>query len=77
MTSCYFCKGPVAPARVDYMAQAHNQYVMVRRLAVEQCGQCGEIYLGVTASREIDKAISRAGSPDAHLDVPVILCAEP
>ena len=77
MTTCYFCKGLVGPARVDYMAQAHDQYVMVRRLAVEQCAQCGEIYLSVDASREIDKALARAASPDGHLDVPVVLCAEP
>ena len=77
MKTCYFCKGPVAPARVDYMAQAHNQYVMVQRLAVERCVQCGEIYLDVAASREIDKALARAASPDSHLDIPVVVCSEP
>ena len=74
MKTCYFCKGPVAPAVIDYMASKRGQYVLVADLRVEKCGQCGEVYLDYDAAVRVDEAIARADTADEHLAVPVIRC---
>jgi YgiT-type zinc finger domain-containing protein len=45
MTTCYFCKGRIEPARVDYMYNAAGRYALVRGLPVERCAQCGALFL--------------------------------
>jgi len=72
MTTCYFCKGRIEPARIDYMYNAAGRYALVRGLPVERCAQCGEVYLDDAASRRIDAALANAGAVREHLDVPVV-----
>lgn len=72
MKTCYFCKGPVAPSVVDYMATKGGKYVLISRLPVDKCTQCGEVYLDAEASTRVDDAMSRAGSTTQRLDVPVV-----
>jgi len=74
MKTCYFCKGAVAPERIDHMAQVGTQYVLVRNVQAEVCAQCGEVYLAADASRQIDEAIATAANASEHLTVPVVIC---
>ncbi len=64
----------VASGQVDYMAKRTGGYSLVRNLSAEVCSQCGEVYIDAAVSRQIDDAISKAGSSDEHLDVPVVKC---
>ena len=75
MKTCYFCKGPVAPAHIDHMARVERQYVLVRHVPAEVCSQCGEVYLDANASRHIDEAIAHATNSPERLSVPVVTCA--
>ncbi len=74
MKTCFFCRGTVESGQIDYMAKRSGSYTLVKNLSAEVCGQCGEVYIDAAASRQIDKAISKAGSSDEHLDVPVVKC---
>ena len=74
MNTCYFCKGPVEPGRIDYMASRAGRYALVKDLRVELCGQCGEAYLDDEASRQIDGLLATAASSGEHVDVPVVYC---
>jgi len=72
MRTRYFCKGPVTPRIIEYMAHRSGEYVLVRNLPVEACEQCGEAYLDPSASRRVDEAFSRKGKAQQRLQVPVI-----
>lgn len=72
MSTCYFCKGNVVRARIDYMAQSKGDYVLIRNLPVEQCTQCGEVFLDVPASRQIDAALADAAGADERVEIPVV-----
>ncbi len=72
MKTCYFCQGPIRAAQVDHMAQGNAGYTLVKNLSVEQCGQCGEVYLDEAASKRIDEAVSEAATSREHLRVPVV-----
>jgi len=74
MRTCYLCKGQVRSRNIDYMARKRDRYVLVKDLPVEQCEQCGEVYLDERASQRIDTAIAEAGEADEHLEVPVVHC---
>ncbi len=56
------------------MAKRSGNYTLVKSLSAEVCSQCGEVYIDADASRQIDDAISMAGSSDEHLEVPVVKC---
>ncbi len=71
MKTCYFCKGIVEPARIDYMAGGKHQYVFIRDLAVEKCTQCGEVYFDPDASQQIDAALQGVSTPVDSYAVPV------
>lgn len=72
MKTCYLCKGPIEHTRIDYMANNGGRYALVKDLSVEQCGQCGEVYLDAAASERIDEAMSKADTTREHLNVPVV-----
>ena len=74
MKTCYFCRGPVKHTRIDHMAKNAGRYALVKDLPVEQCGQCGEVYLDAAASKSIDEAVAKAASTREHLNVPVVCC---
>lgn len=74
MKTCYLCKGPVEPGEIDYMANRAGSYTLVKGLTVEQCSQCGEVYLDGAASKRIDAALAAAATTHEHLDVPVVQC---
>ena len=74
MKTCYFCKGPVEPAHIEYMASRAGHYILVKDLPVELCRQCGEVYLDDTASRQIDEAVSDVAKAEQHLNIPVVHC---
>lgn len=75
MKTCYFCKGPIVNRRLDYMANKKGQYVLVRRLLVESCRQCGEVYLDASASSMIDKALREIERTHEHMAVPIVSLA--
>ena len=72
MKKCYFCRGTIERARIEYMARSEGGYVLVRDLPVERCTQCGEVYLDEAASKEVDTALSNAGQAAERLEVPVV-----
>ena len=72
MKTCYFCRGPVEARTIDYMARRGDTYTLVKGLRAEVCGQCGEIYLGIEASKAIDRALDETGASKESVVVPVV-----
>ena len=72
MKTCYFCRGPVEPGVVDHMAHRGSKYVLIRGLKAEVCGQCGEVYLDLAASRCVDAALVAMDRAEERMTVPVV-----
>jgi hypothetical protein len=51
-----------------------EDYFLVRRLPVERCTQCGEVYLDHEAAMIVDKAAQHLPDAEEHLSVPVMTC---
>lgn len=71
MNTCYFCRGTVEPAIVDYMTHDQAGYLLVKELAVHRCTQCHEIYLDPQSLRVIEKARRCRAEANEQLSIPV------
>lgn len=65
MKTCYFCTAPLRVRRIEHMHECGGERFLLRKVRAEVCGQCGEVFLGLRALREIDRVVSR-GRPSKH-----------
>lgn len=72
MNTCYFCRGDIERAVVDYMAKDKEGYVLVQGLPVERCKQCHEIYLDPPAARAVEAARKHRIESKTSLVIPVM-----
>jgi len=56
------------------MARHKEEYILIKNLPAQVCGQCGEVYLDADSSRRVDKAIRQTSKAKDHLHIPVISC---
>ena len=72
MKTCRICRGSIEPRKIQHKASRNGDFVLVKDLSAEVCGQCGEVYLTPAASRRIDEALASAAEAEEFLRVPVV-----
>ena len=70
MKACYFCKGPLRVRRIEHVHEWGGERFLIRNVRAEVCGQCGEIFLGPSTLKEIDRVVAK-GRPKGHVSVAV------
>lgn len=71
MTTCYFCKGKVAPKRIQHIHRWGKQVFILENVPAEVCQQCGEIYFAPDVLAGMDKIATSNTRPKTTLAVPV------
>lgn len=71
MDRCYFCRGKVAPKKVDHLHRWGDRMFLVRRLPAEVCEECKEVYLPPASLHLLDDLVSKREPPTEFLQIPV------
>ena len=71
MTQCPFCKGPVGPRRVEHIHQWQGEVYILRNVPADVCAQCGEVFFGPDALKDMDAIASKSVEPQSYRSVPV------
>lgn len=71
MTSCYFCRGKVAPKKIDHIHRWGENFLLVKGLPAEVCEECNEVYLPPTSLHLLDDLMTKRTPPTEFIQIPV------
>ena len=64
-------KGPVGPRRVEHIHRWQGEMYILRNVPADVCAQCGEVFFGPDALRDMDAIASKSVEPQGYRSVPV------
>lgn len=70
-SDCYFCGGSVEEKLIERDIWWEGRLVVIERVPVGVCRQCGEKVVLPEVARKIDSLLKRPGSPQKEMTVPV------
>jgi len=71
MRRCPFCEGSIEKERIEHVHRWKGHLYLLRNVPAEACQQCGEVFFGPEALKEIDNVVSKGRVPEGHVSVPV------
>lgn len=74
MSKCYFCGGDTKIKKINVDFRWGDKLLVVQKVPVEICRQCGERYYSAKVSRKMDEIVQKSlkeEKPKRVLEVPV------
>lgn len=71
MNQCPFCGGAVEDQRVEHVHRWQGRLYLLRNVPAEVCTQCGEVFFGPSALRQMDEVVVDRQRPEGEISVPI------
>jgi len=59
---CDLCGGTLLPGKTELEILRGNDRILIQDVAADICRQCGEAYLSVEVSAQLDRSLDRFGN---------------